>query len=256
MAKKYLSRNARIAKYKPKKTELREWLRLIKCKAINNKLFLDNEDDDKEAIEFDLSDIGVIYFNIKEERSSFSPLYALKLISTEKCYDINIKDSGVYIVELPYTDLDEQFRKEYQELITDREFLFDFFADRYLPNEYMNLFPNHLDWIKWMKTEQYTTFFYYIPDQYNSLGRLHHDDIVFFIEEYNTSNFYAVAGKKMYLLDNMRFEDGTGYDTRIEIIGRECGETLDEFEKSHKNDLLYYFPIENTTLSNDPLNDN
>ena len=71
MAKKYLSRNARIAKYKPKKTELREWLRLIKCKSIDNKLFLDNEDETKEDIKFDLSDIGLIYFNIKEERSSF-----------------------------------------------------------------------------------------------------------------------------------------------------------------------------------------
>lgn len=78
MAKKYLTRNARINKYKPKKTELREWLRLIKCKAIDNVLLLDNEDETKEDIKFDLSDIDVIYFNIKEERSSFSPLYALK----------------------------------------------------------------------------------------------------------------------------------------------------------------------------------
>lgn len=256
MAKKYLTRNARINKYKPKKTELREWLRLIKCKAIDNVLLLDNEDETKEDIKFDLSDITVIYFNIKEERSSFSPLYALKLRSTGKCYDVNIKDNGVYIIELPYDDLNEQFRKEYQELITDRDFLFDFFADRYLPNDYMNLFPNHLDWIKWMKEEQYTSYFYVVPDRFNTLGRLHYDDIMFFIEEYNTSKLYAVAGNKIYLLDNMRFEDGTGYDTRIQIVGRECNFSYGDFTESHRNDLLYYFPIDDTTLSNDPLNDN
>ena len=256
MARKYMSRNDRINKYKPKKTELREWLRLIKSKAIDNKLLLDNEEDGKDDIEYSLSDIEVIYCNIKEERSSFSPLYAVKLSSTGKCYDINIKDNGVYLIELPYDNLNEQFRKEYQELIVNRDFLFDFFADQYLPNEYMNLFPNHLDWIKWMKEKQYTSYFYLIPDQFNTLGRLHYKDIMFFIEEYNTSRLYAAAGNKLYLLENMRFEDSTGYDTRMEIIGKECRESLGEFTDSHRNNLLFYFPIDDTTLSNDPLNDN
>lgn len=251
-----MKKEDKIKKYKPRKLEFREWLRLVKSKAKDDKLIL--ETDTSDDIKFNISDISAIYFCMKEGTPDYySPSYAVKLKSTGKFYDVYIKDFGVTLIELPFNETSTVFKRDYGKITDDQEFLTDFFLDNLLPFEYMSLFPNHLDWVKQMKKDQATIYFLYEKEKDRLVHIFRYKDIKMFMEDYVENKLYAIVRNSVFLLDNMRFECSTGFDKRMDIYAKEMPFSYDDYN-NHLKSVFLYLPneLKDDTLSDDQIDDN
>ena len=210
-----MKKEDKIKKYKPRKLEFREWLRLIKAKAKDDKLILETDTDDE--IKFRISDISAIYYCMKEGTPDYySPSYAVKLKSTGKFYDVYIKDFGVTLIELPFNETSSVFKRDYGKVTDDQDFLTDFFLDNLLPFDYMSLFPNHLDWVKQMKKDQATIYFLYNKEKDRLVHIFRYKDIKMFMEDYVENKLYAIVRNSVFLYLPNELKDDTLSDDQID----------------------------------------